>query len=145
MSEDYLCPNCGKSLYKPEERKLILFGILRANYFEAESMFELNHQKEDFGGSVLSENVRIQNGAKVDFYCPNCKFDLTAPYDKELSEFIYIDEEGEKNTFIISKIAGKEMAFIVCKDRKEILESYGKDKEEFLKNFYHYFNMWGRF
>ena len=145
MSENYLCPNCGESLFKSKEQKLVLFGILKADLFEVESIFELNHQKNNFGGKALAENIKVQNGALVNFYCPHCKFDLTAPYDKELCEFIYVNEEGEKNAFIISKIAGKEMAFLVCKDRKEILESYGKDKDNILKDFYHYFNIWGRF
>jgi len=145
MSVNYLCPSCKKSVYNPETAKLTLKGKLTGNFFTVEELFELNHQKDSFGGKILSNIVKMDNGAHVDFICPHCGFDLTTDFDKELSELKYIDEEGTENSFIISKIMGKEMAFIICKDKKEILKSYGKDHADYLQQFYEYFNMWGKF
>ncbi len=145
MGVNYLCPKCKNSFYNLETGKLNLKGKLTGTYFSAESMFELNHQKDSFGGKILSDNITVQNGACVDFFCPKCGFDFTADFDKELCEFKYSDEAGAENEFIISKIMGKEMAFIICKDKKEILESYGKDTKDYMQQFYEYFNMWGKF
>lgn len=145
MSENFLCPGCKKSFYNAAEKKITLKGVLRGKFFEVESLFELNHQIGEFGGKALDSNIKFGKGAKVDFYCPNCGFDLTAEYDKDLAEFIHSSDDNGEKSFIINKISGREMSFIICKDKKEILESYGKDKDIYLDKVNEYFNKLSRF
>ncbi len=145
MAVNYVCPKCKASLFNAETRKLTLKGVLKGKHFSAESIFELNHQQNEFGGTVLAKNLLIEKGARVDFSCPHCGQDFTPLFDEELSEIIIVDDNGTEQTFFFSKIAGREMSFIVCKEKKELIDSFGKDHAEYLYKIYDYFNMWNRF
>jgi len=145
MAIDYRCPKCRKSLYNAGTKKLLLKGMLTGKHFSAESMFELNHQQEAFGGAPLVGNIKVEKGARVDFFCPHCGQDLTLALDEELSEILHVDEKGAEQSFLFSKIAGREMSFLICKERRELLGSYGKDHAEYLYRIHEFFNMWNRF
>ncbi len=145
MTTDYRCPKCKKSLYSAETRKLLLKGVLSGKHFSAESMFELNHQQDAFGGKPLVGNITVEKGARVDFFCPHCGYDLTLPEDEEFCEILHVDEQGSENSFLFSKIAGREMSFLVCKEKKEVLGSFGKDYPDYLYRVHEFFNMWNRF
>lgn len=145
MAIDYRCPKCKTSLYHATSEKLVLKGVLKGKHFSAESLFELNHQKDAFGGKPSAANITVEKGARVDFLCPHCGHDFTLPFDEELSEIIHVDEQGVEHAFLFSKIAGKEMSFLVHKEKKEILGSYGKDHKDYIYRLNEYFNMWNRF
>jgi hypothetical protein len=145
MKNNFLCPKCRESFFNTERKLITLRGVLKGDYFSVSSIIELKNQKGEFGGEFLFSGITFESGAKVDFLCPHCGFDLTADFDPELCEMIHVDEEGDEKAYIISKIAGTEMAFVVCKNKKEILESYGKEKEKYLDRFRDYFHMWGKY
>ncbi len=115
MAINYLCPKCKKSLYNAAEQKLVLTGVLKGKHFSVESMFELNHQKDAFGGVPLAANLMVEKGAQVNFFCPHCGYDLTLSFDEELAEVMHVDEKGAEHSFLFSKVAGKEMSFLVHK------------------------------
>ncbi|HOW52699.1 MAG TPA: hypothetical protein PLV42_11735 [bacterium] len=145
MAIDYRCTKCKKSLYNAADQKLVLTGVLKGKHFSAESMFELNHQQDAFGGVPLAANLMVEKGAQVNFFCPHCGHDLTMPFDEEVSEVTHVDEQGAEHAFLFSKVAGKEMSFLVHKEKKEVLGAYGKDHEDYLYRLNDFFNMWNRF
>jgi len=65
--------------------------------------------------------------------------------DEEVTEILHVNEKGEEQSFLFSKIAGKEMSFLICKEKKEILGSFGKDYPDYLYRIHEFFNMWNRF
>ena len=145
MENNFLCPKCRESFFNTERKLITLRGVLKGDNFSVSSIIELKNQKGEFGGEFLFSGISFEPGAKVDFICPHCGFDLTADFDPELCEMVHVDEEGDEKAFIISKVAGTEMAFVVCKDKKEILESYGKEKEKYLDRLRASFNLWGKY
>jgi hypothetical protein len=145
MNGNFLCPKCRESFFNSERKIITLRGILKGDHFSVSSIVELKHQKGEFGGEFLFSGIKFETGAKVDFMCPHCGFDLTASFDPELCEMIHVDAEGDEKAFIISKIAGTEMAFVICKDKKEIIESYGAAREMYLDRLRASINMWGKY
>ncbi len=145
MKNNFLCPKCRESFFNRDRKIITLRGVLKGEKFSVSSIIELKHQKGEFGGEFLFSGINFEKGAMVEFICPHCGFDLTTDFDPELCEMIHVNEEGEEKAFIISKTAGTEMSFVVCKDKKEILESYGAAKEKYLDRFRDYFHMWGKF
>lgn len=146
MSHKYLCPRCRVALYDQTSNKIVLTGKLRGSHFEVTGTFELNHQKDEFGGTIRDcPQVSVEKGARVDFFCPHCGFDLSPAYDQELTELIHVDEAGAEKAFFISKISGKEMSFLISKETKEVIRSYGKDKDDYMNRFVEYFHLWNKF
>lgn len=144
MRKDYLCPKCRNSVYKAEKNLIVLNGVLKGDFFSVTAPIELNDQKDNFGGEFTNDGISIEKGALVDFVCPHCKFNLTAHYDVELSEMIHVNEKGEETAFVISNIAGKKMSFFICKDKKEVLESFGENSKEYKKKWTKYFEFFGK-
>ncbi len=137
MAFDFVCPSCKESLLK--NGKITLKGVLKGKHFSVSSIFELNEQKENFGGKALSDNINFEKGAKVDFYCPHCGKDLTTIHDEDFAEILHISENKEEESFVFSKIAGKEMSFLVHKGKQEISDSFGKDKDDYKDKIYEYY------
>ena len=83
-------------------------------------------------------------------------FEFTQNPDKSVLELTFnnfknqfgkdnVTFQEEKDTFIISNIAGKEMSFIIDKNQKKIKESYGKSREEYLRDTANYLSMYSKF
>lgn len=145
MKKDYFCPKCEKSVFNSMRNRITLKGVLKGDFFSITSDIELSDQVGEFGGEFLNKGIDMEPGAVVDFHCPHCNWDLTAEFDAELSELVYLNDRGEESTFIISNIAGKEMSFLIDKDQKKIKESYGKSREEYLRDTTNYLSMYSKF
>ncbi len=120
---------------------MVLRGVLKGERFSVTSNIELKDQKGEFGGEFIFEGIKFEKGAKVDFSCPHCGFDLTTDFDNELCEMIHVDENEDEKAYIISKIAGTEMSFVICKKEKKVLESYGKNKDMYINKIRSYWHL----
>ncbi len=134
--ENFICPKCDTSFLEDEGTRVVLLGKMKGRHFTVQSLFEFSSEKGVYGAKLREKNISYEEGLIVDFYCPNCGADLTADYDRELCEFVYVDGDGKRNTFVMSKIAGKEMSFVICKNSKQILEAFGKNREEYRERMY---------
>ncbi len=129
MKNQYLCPHCRSELNikdyiilstKTERglRGVMLISPVLGNYT-----------------IIHDDKFDYIEGEQVDFFCPVCHKDLTIPeIHNELARVLMIDENNVEFDIVFSAIAGKKCTFKI--KGKSIIESYGKDAED-------YINYWG--
>ncbi len=119
MKRTYYCPKCNATLNpnvkiilvakKRQRRGMVLFSPNPGNY-----------------KAVVAEDLNIQNGDKVSFFCPICQADLLSSIDKNLAEISFKQSNGTEGKVNFSRIFGEEATFFVTREQ---VRSFGSNAE----------------
>jgi hypothetical protein len=119
-------------------------GVLSSDTFECTANFYLPGAIGKYG-SIVDEHLKLKDGAKVEFRCPNSKCDrnFTAHYDNDLAEIKMIDDDGHEYVVVFNRIYGVHSTFVVDFKKKRLEGSFGEDKNEYLRDFEKSVNFFG--
>lgn len=115
MKRFYSCPACHAPL-NPNikiiltaqvkgRRGLILFSPQPGNY-----------------QAIVSANLKLAAGNRVDFFCPICGVDLSSRVNSDLAEISFHTDSGTEGTVNFSKRYGEQATFFVT---REAVTAYG--------------------
>ncbi|MBI5218815.1 MAG: hypothetical protein HY958_07790 [Bacteroidia bacterium] len=126
MGNNYLCPKCRSVLNienniiftvktKDNQRGLILLSVKLGDY------------------SVKNQdNLTIEKGDKVQFFCPICRENLSASdINENLARVIMQDDEENEYQILFSIVAGEYCTYMVSED---FLKAYGDDSSIYLSD-----------
>ncbi len=130
----YYCPYCNANLSVLNGSAIQLHGVLKSETFECEADFFLPAALGNYE-SIVSDYVKLKDGAKVDFKCPknHCGESFTCDYDDDLSEIKMVDEDDQVYVVIFNRILGKHATFLADHQKRKITGSFGQDKEEYIQ------------
>lgn len=114
-----ICPKC-QAVLNPEDK--VVLSVRKKD--GKRGLILLSSQLGDYAVSN-HERFQITEGESVRFYCPACHVDLSdyAP-EEHLAGIELIDDNNQKNTILISSIAGEKCTYKIVDGE---VESYGKD------------------
>lgn len=111
-------------------------GVLSCDTFECYANFYLPGAIGKYG-SIVDDHVKLKNGAKVEFRCPNprCDRSYTTHYDNDLAEIKMIDDDGHEYVVVFNRIYGIHSTFVVDYKKKQLESSYGEDRDTYSPDF----------
>ena len=121
-----------------------LDGRLSAPTFSVQTQFYFPAELGCYG-AILPGGVEIEHGAIVEFFCPNgqCKMNLTAPYNHELAEIKMVDHQSHEFVVVFHKVYGRQATFVVDRDGKKLVESFGQHAANYSDTFERPLNFFG--
>jgi len=121
MKRIYTCPACEAVLNpstkiiltaaKGKTRGLVLFSPTPGNY-----------------SAVISENLHLKSGDKVDFSCPVCQASLVSGVNPNLVEISFHLDNGIDGKVNFSRILGEHATYFTT---SESVRSYGDNAERY--------------
>jgi len=125
---NFLCPKCRAQLVP--NKKIVLL----AKTTNGPSGLLLLSPKLGEYSATTHAAFKLQDGEKVDIFCPVCHEDLGDYMDNQnLARVIMVDENGEEYDIVFSEIIGQHSTYKIHGDD---VESFGEDAEL-------YTNFWG--
>ncbi len=96
-------------------------------------------------GAIVPGGVELEDGAIVEFLCPNgqCNANLTAAYNHELAEIKMVDEKSSEYVVVFHKVYGRQATFVVDRDAKKLVESFGQHAANYSDTFERPLNFFG--
>ncbi len=142
--KQFYCPYCNERLSHFEGTVIKMRGVLACDTFECVANFYLPGAIGEYG-HIADDHVKLKDGAKVEFRCPNSKCDrsFTTHYDDDLAEIKMIDDDGHEYVVVFNRIYGIHSTFVVDYKKKRLEGSYGEDKEIYLRDFEKPVNFFG--
>lgn len=142
--KQFYCPYCNEKLTHFEGTVIKIKGVLSCETFECAANFYLPGAIGKYG-SIVENHIKLKDGARVDFRCPNPKCDrsYTAHYDNDLAEIKMIDDDGHEYIVVFNRIYGIHSTFVVDYKKKKLSGSYGEDIEEYIRDFEKPVNFFG--
>ena len=142
--KSFFCPHCGEQPSFLEGSIVKMEGLLEAPTFSVRTQFffpaELGHY-----GAIVAGNVKIYEGAKVEFFCinPRCGANFTAAYNHDLAEIRMVDENGREYVVVFHKICGLHATFLVDRQARKVQATYGEDAATYAGTFERPVNFFG--
>ncbi len=132
----FYCPFCNEELTALEGTAFKLKGVLKSDMFECSGIFYLQATPGQYG-VIHDDFIRLKQGAKVDFRCPesNCDRSFTTQWDDDLSQVRVVKDDEKEDVAIFNRIYGKRASFVVDYEKKALKESFGVDKEDYIHDF----------
>ena len=128
MKTDFICPKCNGHLLVGE--KIIFTAKTRKG--KRSGIILLTPKVGDYT-RILHSTFNIEEGEKVDFFCPICHGNLTATdVDEKLVKIIMVDDKSDKYEIYFSGVTGENCTYKVSKEK---IEKFGKTSEKYLKYF----------
>ena len=125
---NFLCPKCRAQLVP--NRKIVLLAKTERG---PSGLLLLSPQLGEYSATTHAA-FKLQDGEKVDIFCPVCHEDLGDYMDHQnLARVIMVDENGDEFDIVFSEIIGQHSTYKIHGDN---VESYGEDAEL-------YTNFWG--
>ncbi len=142
--KQFYCPYCNEKLSHFDGTVIKMKGVLSCETFECFANFYLPGAIGKYG-SIVDEHVKLKDGAKVEFRCPNSKCDrsFTAHYDNDLAEIKMIDDDGHEYVVVFNRIYGVHSTFVVDYKKKRLESSFGEDKSDYVRDFEKPMNFFG--
>lgn len=142
--KNFYCPYCHAKLSHFEGTLIKMKGVLSSETFECSGYFYLPGAVGKYG-SIVDEHIKLRDGAKVDFRCPNprCDLSFTTHYDDDLAEIKMIDDDGHEYAVVFNRIFGVHSTFVVDYKKKKVESSYGEDRETYSRDFDKAVNFFG--
>ncbi|BDX37710.1 hypothetical protein CYCD_10650 [Tenuifilaceae bacterium CYCD] len=127
MKTDFICPKCGGHL--SVGGSVILSAI---NDKGEAGIVLLSPHLGDYS-KILHPSFKINDGSKIDFFCPMCRMSLTATdIHENIVHLVMIDELSEKHDVYFSRIEGE---FCTYKISEHKIETFGNASENYEKYF----------
>lgn len=105
MENYYLCPYCRGHLRVGDN---IVFKV--RNTLREKGLMLLQPQVGNFS-SIIHPNFHVDEGERIDFFCPLCMSSLDAALDETLVHVLMLDAEGKEESVYFSRIAGKDSTY----------------------------------
>jgi hypothetical protein len=134
--KQFYCPYCNEKLSHLEGTVIKMKGVLSCDTFECSVNFYLPGAIGKYG-SIVDEHLKLKDGARVEFRCPNVKCDrsFTTHYDNDLAEIIMVDDDGHEYVVVFNRIYGIHSTFVVDYKKKKLESSYGQNKKVYQRDF----------
>lgn len=134
MTAGFFCPHCEHRISDPDAATIAFYGYLHGAKFRVGSNFTMSSDFGKYGAYVENEGLEIDPGAKVEFCCPHedCRKSLTSHYNDSLAEIVWRDESEKLHHVAFSRVAGKEMTFVIDVEQGEVIAAHGRDRLELL-------------
>lgn len=107
MENMYICPYCRGHLRVGDN---IIFKIRNTR---REKGLLLLHPDVGNYSSLVHPQFHIDEGERIDFFCPICMSSLDAALEENLVQVIMVDREGKEHEVYFSRIAGEESTYRV--------------------------------
>ena len=138
----YSCPHCGHHLSSEDGTEINFRCVLDGPRFRAAVPLVLSAELGNYARRIEGD-VTLEDGAKPDFACPACKQSFTCTWNEELAEIRMEDPELEgQNTVVFSRVYGTRATFVYDRQR-QLLASFGQDKEAYVAEFGKLHNFFG--
>ena len=126
---NYLCPVCRSNI---RVWNYIIFTV-RRHSDKKMGILLLNPELGNYD-LIHHSSLKYEEGEMVDFICPVCHADLTAPeINKNLAHVVMIDENNKEYHVFFSKICGEHSTFKIKEN--DIVEKYGEDSSAYVNYF----------
>ncbi len=130
LKNNYSCPACGAYLRIWNN---IIFTFSSADG-EKRGILLLNPRLGNYKITAHS-SLHLEEGEKVDFFCPVCHGNLTATdINENLVRIHMSDDEGNDFDVYFSRICGEESTFKI--QNNNIISKYGKDDSYYVNYFF---------
>lgn len=142
--KQFYCPYCHEKLSHFDGKVIKMKGVLSCETFECSANFYLPGAIGKYG-SIVDEHLRLKDGAKVEFRCPNvkCERSFTTHYDDDLAEIKMIDDDGHEYIVVFNRIYGIHSTFVVDYKKKQLQKAYGEDRTAYQRDFEKSVNFFG--
>lgn len=127
MENEYLCPKCRSKLRIDD---YIVLSV-RKNTGERGIIF-LNQNLGDYS-YVKNSSLVIEQGEKVDIFCPVCNENLICVPERNLAKVFMVDTESDNLVSVLfSVVFGEKVTYKVTKGQEDELkvEAYGDSAEQ---------------
>lgn len=127
MKNDYICPYCqGKLNIKTN----IVLSV--RNEAQQRGLIFLSPKIGNYE-SATHPSFTIKEGEQLEIFCPICHANLKAiEFDKHLAKISMMDESQKVYEIVFSEIVGEHCTYKLV---KHSIESYGKDKNQYMNFF----------
>ncbi|GAB4376199.1 MAG: hypothetical protein Kow0062_16150 [Acidobacteriota bacterium] len=127
----YYCPKCQATL-NPNVKI-----ILSARKGTRQGLVLLSPRPGEYD-AIAAEELALEPGDKVEFFCPLCRADLTSRADDNLAELGYRGDRGEEGRVDFSRIFGEHATYFVSKGE---VRSFGAHASHYSDA--NFFGEWG--
>jgi len=110
MENHYLCPHCRGHLRVGENI------VLKVRNTYREKGLLLLHPEVGNYTSVVHPRFSIEEGERIDFFCPLCMNYLDAALNENLVHLIMVDQQGIEHEVYFSRVAGEQSTYKVSDD-----------------------------
>ena len=126
MENNFLCPKC-RSVLNIESN--IIFSVQTKD--DQRGLILLSTKVGDY--SIKNQdNLVIEKGDKIQFFCPICKESLSAPdVNENLAKVIMQDEEDNEYQILFSIIAGEYCTYMIS---DENFKAFGDDSTLYISD-----------
>lgn len=115
MKNYYLCPYCRGHLRVGEN---IVFKV--RNTFREKGLLLLLPEDGNYS-SIIHPKFHVEDGDRIDFFCPLCMNSLDASLNENLVHVIMVDPDGREHEIYFSRIAGEKISYTISS--KEVDEA----------------------
>lgn len=107
MYYNFLCPKCRNALNVDRH---VVFIVEKSD--GAKGILLLSAEVGDY---TIHKNpsIDIEEGERLEFYCPICHARLNVHYHPNLVRVVMIDEKGTESQVLFSRIAGQNSTYII--------------------------------
>lgn len=117
MKRKFYCPKCNATL-NPNVK--IVLAVVTS---DTRGLILLSPQPGNYQ-VFLPEELVLEEGKKLDFYCPACQACLNSTVDDNLAQIAYRSEGGGGGRVDFSRIAGEHATYFVSQDE---IRSFGEN------------------
>ncbi len=130
----FYCPYCDQKLTVLDGSAIHFVGLIKTREFECSATFLLPSALGIYD-TFTDSSIKVKEGTKVDFRCPKCNDSFTSSYDDDLAEIKMIDDDEHEYVAIFNRIYGKHSTFLADYQKKNIKNSFGEDKDDYIHGF----------
>jgi hypothetical protein len=142
--QTFYCPYCKDKLSFLDGTIIKMEGELSCETFSVRTQFFFPAKLGQYG-AIIAGPVHAEEGAKVEFFCPNprCNTNFTAGYNAELAEIRMVDGSGGDYVVVFHKTYGRRATFLVDRDERKVVESFGEHADVYASVFERPLNFFG--
>jgi hypothetical protein len=126
----FICPHCNAELNPGRGPIIKLRGRLDAETFSVTTDVFLPSGLGVYG-RLAATGVTLRQGAKFQFFCPDCKQPLSESDQANLAHVKMVDEEGKEFFIGFNKSYGKRSTFVVDPQHAKVERSFGDDADDY--------------
>ena len=126
----FTCPHCDADLNPGNGPIIRLRGRLDAPTFSVTTDVFLPSGLGVYG-RLAATGVTLREGAKFEFYCPECKQPLSESEDASLAHVKMEDDESRSCWVSFNKHYGKRSTFVVDPQGSKVERSFGDDADDY--------------
>jgi hypothetical protein len=139
--QQYLCPSCAEVLNAERQEMIQLRGVLRGPAFEVAIPIGVPSELGVYGVEV-DEGVTLNEGCRVELFCPHCEHDLTTSYDSGWAELKMVEGDHEY-VVVFNKVYGERSSLLFDFGTRKLVATYGDATEDYVAAFGKNINFFG--